>query len=127
MGKSKDMGAADFPALKQLLVRKYGTMPAAWKHCLDPGDNGFVGFVEFCKCCRKVGFIGSPRQIWSELKKDPKGQITLSAFDAEAHAALTEFRELVLERYGNWLEAWSSFDANKNGAVDSDEFTFICI
>eukprot|EP00930_Biecheleria_cincta_P070568 TRINITY_DN58201_c0_g1_i1.p1 TRINITY_DN58201_c0_g1~~TRINITY_DN58201_c0_g1_i1.p1 ORF type:complete len:1469 (+),score=331.35 TRINITY_DN58201_c0_g1_i1:26-4408(+) len=124
--EGRDMGAADFPALKQLLVRKYGTMPAAWKHGLDPGDNGFVGFVEFCKCCRKVGFIGSPRQIWSELEKDPKGQITMSAFDAQAHAALTEFRQLVLERYGNWLEAWHSFDANKNGAVDSIEFTEIC-
>lgn len=125
-GQSKDMGAADFPALKQLLVRKYGTMPAAWKHSLDPGNNGFVGFVEFCKCCRKVGFIGSPRQIWSKLKKDSKGQITLSAFDAEAHAAISQFQLLVLKRYDNWLEAWKNFDANKNGAVDVGEFVEIC-
>mmetsp|Transcript_31299 Transcript_31299/g.89821 ORF Transcript_31299/g.89821 Transcript_31299/m.89821 type:complete len:1481 (+) Transcript_31299:50-4492(+) len=119
-------GAGDLVSLQQLLVRKYGTLPAAWKHCLDPNHNGWIGFVEFCKAMRQVGFVGGLRGLWDSLEKDSNGRVTLNAFDPEAHAALTDFRQLVMERHGGFLSAWKVFDRNGNTSVDEGEFELAC-
>jgi len=124
--RGKDLGDKDFEALKATLVRLYGTMPAAWKHRLDPGNNGFIGFVHFCNACRKVGFQGSPREVWARLQKDSKGRVTLQAFDAKAFEALEAFKALTLQKHGSWLKAWEVIDKNKSGAVDEEEFAVTC-
>ncbi|CAE8583926.1 unnamed protein product [Polarella glacialis] len=122
----KDVGAYDFKSLRSLLVNRYGTMPAAWKHCLDLRNNGFVGFVEFSKAMRMVGFKGSPRELWAELEKDEKGHVTLEAFDAQAFQDIKQFKELTLQRHGDMLTAWEVFDQNRNGSLDEAEFADIC-
>merc|ERR1719215_1205851 len=92
--KEASMAASDFPSFKRLLLRKFGTITAAWKHALDPDGNGRLSFGEFCESLRKLGYCGSVKQLWHELDTDKTGLITLDEIDPEAHASLTAFRKL---------------------------------
>eukprot|EP00913_Durusdinium_trenchii_P004163 g3856.t1 len=40
----------------------------AWRLDLDLDDNGTVTFVEFSNQCRRLGFQGRVRQIWTSLR-----------------------------------------------------------
>eukprot|EP00928_Gymnodinium_smaydae_P020502 TRINITY_DN1791_c0_g2_i1.p1 TRINITY_DN1791_c0_g2~~TRINITY_DN1791_c0_g2_i1.p1 ORF type:complete len:1251 (-),score=231.11 TRINITY_DN1791_c0_g2_i1:58-3738(-) len=120
--RNASMAASDFPSFKKLLLRKYGTITAAWKHALDPDGNGKLSFGEFCDSLRKLGYCGSVKHLWQELDKDKSGIITLDEIDSKAHASLTAFRKLMSEKFGSWLKLWHALDANRNGRVDEDEF-----
>merc|ERR1719159_807860 len=89
--KKRDKGAQDAKTLKAMLVRKYGTSTAAWKHGLDIHGNGRLPFGDFCNAMRRLGFTGHMRKAFEGMDKDKKGAVTLKDLDVEAHDVLTEF------------------------------------
>jgi Ca2+-binding EF-hand superfamily protein len=124
--KSRDKGAMNVSALKTLLLRRFGTMPAAWKHGLDVHCIGRLPFGEFCNAMRRIGFCGEMKRTFSELDTGDKGHVTLKDFDSEAHDILTEFRGLLLNRYGTYIKGWKAMDRNGTGVLEEHEIAPAC-
>mmetsp|Transcript_95536 Transcript_95536/g.212502 ORF Transcript_95536/g.212502 Transcript_95536/m.212502 type:complete len:921 (+) Transcript_95536:1-2763(+) len=124
--KGKNKGASDWASMKTLLLKKYGTVSAAWKHGLDLDGNGKLSFGEFCDACRQIGYIGDLKALFTELDTHKTGLITMDEVDPDAKAALSSFRTLVLDTYGNLEEAWKAFDKDGNLRLDENEFSERC-
>lgn len=109
--------AADF---RKHLQNRYSGLPRAWGF-LDVNENGVLEFAEFVQACRRVGFSGNLRKIFTELcgdggqflrpsDLDPTGSKGLSvprlrdkeaAFDQrrlENEEVLLDFRKRTKER-----------------------------
>lgn len=124
---AKRKHAMDLPALRLLLSNRFGTLSAAWKHCLDRNGNGKLSFTEFCEALRGLGFRGPIRELWFNLDKDGNGQITLEEFAPEVHHALTTFADMVLKRFVDFETAWQTyFDAERRGLVGECDFVEAC-
>jgi Ca2+-binding EF-hand superfamily protein len=50
--KSMNNGADSWESLKELLIRRYGSITAAWRQALDWGGNGKLSHTEWCTACR---------------------------------------------------------------------------
>lgn len=124
--KAKDKGVHDADSLRMLLVRKYSTMTAAWKHGLDPYNNGKLSFMDFCSAMRRLGFSGDIHQTFNALDTDRKGAVTLRDLDEEAHKVIAEFRELLLEKYGTYDKGFKAMDTDKNGTIEANEMVEAC-
>jgi len=128
---ARDVGIENAEALKQLLVRKHGTITAAWRILLTFDQScvgtGKMSFIEFCNAMRRIGYRGSLKHLWKELDKEGRGVITLKELDPDAHEALETFRKMLIDRYGSFMKAWKQgLDTNHNGRVDEDEVVQCC-
>lgn len=92
-----------------LLVRRYGTVAAAWRVLLDPQNFGKMSFADLCERCNRLGFNGNLKELWTDLDSKKSGFVTLAALDPAAHAGLTEFHTALRARYGGTVEAWRQF------------------
>lgn len=115
-----DKGACSVTALKFTLSRKFGTMTSAWKHALDIHGNGRLPFGDFCEALRRMGFVGDLKKTFNGLDVDKKGAVTLQDLDPEAHEVVSEFRTLLLEKYGTYIKGWKAMDTNGNGSIDEN-------
>lgn len=124
---AKEKGATDTDSLRRMLVRKYGTITAAWKHGIDIYGNGRVPFGEFCASMRRQGFTGNIQQVFIELDSDKKGAITLADMDIAASQMLEDFRKLLLDKFdGSYIKAWAAMDSNRNGVLEENELVEEC-
>jgi len=124
--KAMDVGATSVQSLRNLLLRRFGTMSSAWRNSLDVNGNGKLAFSEFCSVMRQLGFSGDIRRIFDDLDSDRKGHITLKDLDLEAHLAIKEFRTLLLEKFGTYIKAWQAMDTNRNGYLEEEEMINTC-
>lgn len=121
-----DIGAHTVDTLKAMLIRKYGTITAAWKHGLDIYGNGRVPFGEFCAAMRRLGFAGNIRAIFNELDHREAGAITLQDLDSAAHDLLVDFRKVLLDKFGTYIKAWQALDTNRNSSLEEHELVEEC-
>jgi len=125
--KSKDKSAHCVDSLIVMLRRKFGTIPAAWKHVIDVCGNGRVPFGEFCVAMRRMGFSGNIQAIFNELDSNGAGAITLHDLDPAAAQLLADFRKCLLDRYGTYIKAWKVLDESRNGIVEENELVESCV
>eukprot|EP00931_Biecheleriopsis_adriatica_P027604 TRINITY_DN16582_c0_g1_i1.p1 TRINITY_DN16582_c0_g1~~TRINITY_DN16582_c0_g1_i1.p1 ORF type:complete len:1009 (+),score=225.01 TRINITY_DN16582_c0_g1_i1:89-3028(+) len=124
--KSKLLGAKDVKSMKKELIRKYGTITAAWRYGLDVTSNGKVSFMDMAKACRAISFVGDIREFFKELDDDGSGVISFAELDAKWHSRLMIFQNLLLSRYTTYELAWACLDDNKNNQIDRNEFVSVC-
>lgn len=106
---------------KKMLLAKYGSFFAAWKHALDREHNGYVMKQDFCLTCRRLG-VKEVASIWRQfLHGTKKDLITLEVLDTETADAWSELYQLLLkasERKGRPCHANS-----EAGEADADKDT----
>eukprot|EP00927_Polykrikos_kofoidii_P027435 TRINITY_DN24135_c1_g1_i1.p1 TRINITY_DN24135_c1_g1~~TRINITY_DN24135_c1_g1_i1.p1 ORF type:complete len:1699 (-),score=352.43 TRINITY_DN24135_c1_g1_i1:192-5237(-) len=124
--RDRDLGPKDAPSLRKAMITKFGSLYSGWRNGLDLDGNGRVGFQEFCDACRRIAFAGDVRLCFKELDKDKNNMITFDEFAPEEDAAIRSFRELVLEKYGTFEEAWDYLDTNHNKWLEEDELAAAC-
>jgi len=124
--KAKQIGAQDWTQLKNQLVAKYGTIVAAWRFALDWSGDGRLSKTEFCDACRNHGFQGNVIRVYKQLDDDNSGVISFDEVDLEWFNKLKLFRELLLERFGDYDTAWKGFDRDKRNKLEIDDFVRVC-
>lgn len=136
--KKKDqwtLGADCVDSLKKLLIRKYGTIFAAWRHVLDPNGLGRISFAEWCSALRKMGFEGDIKAAWKNLDTDGSGIVSFKELEPELAANFADYAGKMQIMYGggklkskdmNWDEAWPQIDTNGNNQVCAEEFAELC-
>ncbi|CAK0860713.1 unnamed protein product [Prorocentrum cordatum] len=104
---------------ESLCRRKFGSMTAAWRQCLDTDNNGKLTFGEFCNALRRLGYVGNFKKLWSEYDKDKKGVILMSDLDAEADSLIRSFLALLSEKFGDLDRAWQEgFHKDPHDSID---------
>lgn len=122
------LGAADIESLKKLLVRKYGSICAAWRHVLDLDGNGKLSFLEWCKGLRAVGFEGNIKGTYKQLDDDNSGIVTLNELEPELSMRIKDFRIKLHAKYGTHIDdMWRLIDENGNNQLDPGEFDEVCV
>merc|ERR1719262_347396 len=59
-------GALGKEGFRTYLIKKFGSVVAGWRK-LDADGNGHLSFGEFCQACRRMGFHGNLKLLWSQL------------------------------------------------------------
>jgi hypothetical protein len=59
------------------LIKKYGSVQAAWKNVFDAQGAGVIGFTSFSLGCKASGYIGSATRLWAALDTDRSGNISM--------------------------------------------------
>eukprot|EP00929_Paragymnodinium_shiwhaense_P116402 TRINITY_DN8590_c0_g1_i1.p1 TRINITY_DN8590_c0_g1~~TRINITY_DN8590_c0_g1_i1.p1 ORF type:complete len:1661 (-),score=510.83 TRINITY_DN8590_c0_g1_i1:48-5030(-) len=128
--KNKNVGMVDKDSLKDLIVKRFGTPTAAWRHLAanDRDGKGKMAFGEFCVALRRIGYCGNLKEIWADLDREKKGFITLKEFDPHAHEVVTSFRDRLTRRYGSMMKGWKELlDTNRNGCLEEVELKEACV
>jgi len=125
--KKSEMGSMCAGSFRRMLMNRFGSIPRAWRRALDTDGNGKLSFGEFSEACRRVGYSGSVRTLWSCFDQDDSGTITLNEVEPETYQRIMEFRELIFEKFNNIQNAWKKFfDRDKNNHLDFKEFKQKC-
>eukprot|EP00397_Hematodinium_sp_SG-2012_P001496 GEMP01001499.1.p1 GENE.GEMP01001499.1~~GEMP01001499.1.p1 ORF type:complete len:1211 (+),score=204.26 GEMP01001499.1:238-3870(+) len=121
-----DIGARTLNDFKDLLARRFGSVVRGFRKGLNTESEGRISFFTFCNATRVLGYAGNLKELWDSL--NPRcGFVTLENVDPVAFAAIKKFKELLIVRYKNVLNAWrKGLDTNRNGRVDLDEFLARC-
>jgi len=126
--KDKQLAANDAQSFKKLLIRKYGSITAAWRHGLDFSGNGKCSYIEFTQACRDMGFNGDIRAAFKEINTSltMKDIITFDQLDIEWYEKLSTFARLLEEKFGDLAGSLEAFDKNKNNTIEVEEVAEVC-
>ncbi|CAJ1445303.1 unnamed protein product [Effrenium voratum] len=82
---------------KAMLVAKYGSLFAAWKHALDREHNSYVMKQDFSLTCRRLG-VKEVASLWRQFVHGTnKDLITLEVLHPETAECWAELHRLLLE------------------------------
>mmetsp|Transcript_34533 Transcript_34533/g.78876 ORF Transcript_34533/g.78876 Transcript_34533/m.78876 type:complete len:1298 (-) Transcript_34533:65-3958(-) len=93
--RSKDpalRGDTEMSRFRSLVCRRFGSLTRGWRSAIDLRSEHRIGFLDFTRALRQLGFSGRAKAMWSELTKG-KGMLTLDELDPESALALREFSE----------------------------------
>jgi len=112
---------------QDLCIRKYGSLIAAWRQCLDEHGNGKLTFGEFCDALRRLGYAGEFRSLFKEYDREQKGYICLADLDPEADVLVSDFLDLLGERFGTLDLAWrDGFHQDPHGSITKKDVMEAC-
>jgi len=112
---------------EDLCVRKFGSLTAAWRMCLDADGNGKLTFNEFCQGLRRLGFAGDLKAMWKHYDCDRSGHISLQEIDPKGFEELNSFLSLMTDKYGDLDSAWKwGFGKDPHGSIDLQELREGC-
>lgn len=121
---NKDFAIDTSEEFESLCVRKYGSMTAAWRQCLDNDANGKLTFGEFCGALRRLGYVGNFKKLWAQYDKDHKGVILMSDLDAQADSQIKSFLALLAEKFGDLDNAWQEgFGKDPHDSIDKQQLS----
>lgn len=106
-------------------LQQQGTLLRAWRVYLDRRGKGWVTFEDLAHACRKLGFPGEARNLWSAMRAHgDTTPLKFSEFAPEEASNLEQLTEMLWHRCGFDLDrAWSRIDTGNRGAVTLEEFT----
>eukprot|EP00440_Ansanella_granifera_P041816 gb/GFBE01045337.1/.p1 GENE.gb/GFBE01045337.1/~~gb/GFBE01045337.1/.p1 ORF type:complete len:1196 (+),score=297.39 gb/GFBE01045337.1/:1-3588(+) len=113
---------ADF---KKMLISKYGSLFASWRHGLDVDQNGVVTQADFATSCRFLG-VKAVGKLWTELDINKNGQISLYELDPEVAEPFAQLENLMIEQYGSTKKAWAA-TFNKDNSLRCDLHKFCSV
>jgi len=58
------------------LIRKFGSIDAAWDIAFDTDRSGSVNFTEFGMACKATGYVGNATRLWAAFDDDRSGEIS---------------------------------------------------
>jgi len=120
-------GLHNAKGFRRALVRRSGSLLAAWRDALDLDGNQRITFGEFCVALERMGFSGNVKQLWEELDSAKKGFLEFEDLDKEAATLMSEFYGKLKEKHGNLLKAWiKELDTKHRGLVDEKDFIEAC-
>jgi len=111
--------------LRTSLTKKYGSTVAAWRQAMDPDIVGTVAFGKFCVVCENSMFTGNAKGTWQEICGE-KGRATFRDIDPAAAEVLDDFREQLLKRFGNIVQAWKGLGGIGRKGVSEAAFVQVC-
>eukprot|EP00927_Polykrikos_kofoidii_P059504 TRINITY_DN54653_c0_g1_i1.p1 TRINITY_DN54653_c0_g1~~TRINITY_DN54653_c0_g1_i1.p1 ORF type:complete len:1318 (-),score=202.09 TRINITY_DN54653_c0_g1_i1:132-3737(-) len=124
--QSEDFVICTIDAFKKMLVTKYGSLFAGWRHGLDVDQNGVVTQRDFAQRCQLLG-IKAVQRLWNDLDVKRKGQISMLELDEETGQAFASFEKLLIEKYGDCKTGWKKcFDPEKTVQCDKVRFVKQC-
>ncbi|CAK9116002.1 unnamed protein product [Durusdinium trenchii] len=95
----------------------------AWRLDLDLDDNGTVTFVEFSNQCRRLGFQGRVRQIWTSLRPLDDRALEFAELAPDESEHVEKFADLIWNVSGYDLDkAWGLFDYDKKNKLTKADF-----
>jgi len=125
--KAKKIGACNWNGLKEQLIRKHGTITAAWRHGLDLSGNGKLSWTEFNRMCRDNSFEGNVTECFKEINVDGSGVILFDEVDHDWFVQLKQFRDLLTQRYETNEKAWrEGFDPSNKVMCEYEDFDEVC-
>merc|ERR1719158_2527347 len=121
-----DVGGTAIQKLRQALRLSYGSTVAAWRTALDPKLIGGVSQGKFLLEAQNCDFSGNIKQLWEDLSCG-RSSVSFQEIDGEAAGVLSNFRKLLLDKYGSLLQAWEQgIDPDAIGRIDIEEFLKAC-
>jgi len=104
-----------------------GSLGAAWHAVLDVRGAGRVGFQDFVRGGRALGFTGNYRKLWAALTVDCRpedgGLIGFDTLDPQGAKILDEFRNFFIAQGMTLEDLWEQYlDADGSGRCLRDEF-----
>eukprot|EP00930_Biecheleria_cincta_P057802 TRINITY_DN4367_c0_g1_i1.p1 TRINITY_DN4367_c0_g1~~TRINITY_DN4367_c0_g1_i1.p1 ORF type:complete len:1457 (+),score=324.91 TRINITY_DN4367_c0_g1_i1:89-4372(+) len=117
-------GCDSLESLKAALNKKYGNLAVAWRVALDPTGLGHCSFEDFCVALRnRIGYCGDLNLIWQKLKKPGASYVSLNDLDPASAEILWSFRAVLLDRFGNLMNAWHmGLDPKGRGKLEEHDF-----
>lgn len=124
--KYRTFGAEVKEGFEQLCLRKYGSVIAAWRLCLDAQNKGSLTFRELCTASKRLGFRGDLVGVWQRYvgKEIGRGLLTMKTLDERTHLALEAFCLFLYEAgSGDLAKAWkTTFKKDVLESVSKEEF-----
>eukprot|EP00929_Paragymnodinium_shiwhaense_P058786 TRINITY_DN29455_c0_g1_i1.p1 TRINITY_DN29455_c0_g1~~TRINITY_DN29455_c0_g1_i1.p1 ORF type:complete len:1646 (-),score=514.46 TRINITY_DN29455_c0_g1_i1:127-5064(-) len=110
-----------------LCIRKYGSLAAAWRMCLDLDNNGRLTFGELCNALRLLGYRGNYVELWTTLDVDETGFVSLREVDSESADMLEDFLKILLVYHRDIHQAWKAgFKKDPNHGIDLPTLDRMC-
>jgi Ca2+-binding EF-hand superfamily protein len=124
--KEAQFGAHDWTRFKNLLIHKYGTITAAWRHGLETHGKGKLSFTAFSTACHNHGYEGNLKECFAEVDYDESGVITFDEIDEEWFRRHALFCDLYKQKYGSFEKAWEAMDKSHKRRVELEDFQHFC-
>merc|ERR1719446_401130 len=122
----KDQVINSVEGFKKMLIVKYGSLFAAWRHGLDVDHNGVVTRADFANACRHLG-VKSVTGLWKTLDENENGQISLFEIDPDLGRQFETLERLCIEKHGDTKTAWKKvFDKGNSRRCDKEKFLKGC-
>eukprot|EP00439_Symbiodinium_sp_Y106_P045532 s4048_g5.t2 len=84
-------------------------------------------FGEFCDALRRLGYAGEFRSLFKEYDREQKGYICLADLDPEADVLVSDFLDLLGERFGTLDLAWrDGFHQDPHGSITKKDVMEAC-
>jgi hypothetical protein len=105
-----------------------GSLGAAWHSVLDVRGTGRIGYLDFVRGGRALGFTGNYRKLWDVLTEnsapDAGGLLGFEALDPQGAKLLDDFRAVIYELGVTTLdELWEKYlDQDGSGRCLREEF-----
>jgi len=113
--------------LKNVLVRKFGSVYTGWWRGIDVARAGSVPMTDFVQAMNAIGYPGNMKHLLKSLNKENKEPVTLRDIDAETATAVETFASLAIAACGSFSEAWSTrLDVDNAGYVEELVFCKFC-
>eukprot|EP00929_Paragymnodinium_shiwhaense_P031569 TRINITY_DN17650_c1_g6_i1.p1 TRINITY_DN17650_c1_g6~~TRINITY_DN17650_c1_g6_i1.p1 ORF type:complete len:892 (-),score=120.93 TRINITY_DN17650_c1_g6_i1:216-2891(-) len=124
-------GAFLIASFRQMAGSRFaGCVGVAWRVAIDTRNVGHVGYQEFVRGGRNLGWTGNYRKLWLALTGcgPEDGSLNLAELDPEGDALLCDFRTQ-MNREGLTLEdLWETYlDTESSGRVRRDTFLRVMV